>query len=148
MLNQELTALAKVTGQLPPEVNKTSFTVLSFFLNALNVWRPPACASHLKQHSAVSVHVGPGVLGLALLQQHVGHDLVELGHQLEHGVVGKMLQSKFTLAGVAGVGLPQHGVAVTWNHLQPRQREREREEVKHSHLVRCHHAYSRCIALH
>jgi len=66
----------------------------------------------------VGVHVGPGVLGLALLQQHVGHDLVELSHHLEQRVVGQVLQSKLPLAGVAGVRLPQDGVAVTGDNLQ------------------------------
>lgn len=73
--------------------------------------------SYLEQHAAVGVYVGPGVLGLALLQEHVGHDLVELGHQLEHGIVGQVLQGKLALAGVTRIGLPQDGVAITWHHL-------------------------------
>lgn len=67
----------------------------------------------------MSIHIGPGVLGLTLLQEHIGHNLVKLSHQLEHGVVGQMFQGKFTLAGVAWVGLSEDGVTVTWHHLQP-----------------------------
>lgn len=88
--------------------------------------QPPLQASYLEQHPAVGVHVGPGVLGLALLQQHVGHDLVELSHQLEHGIVGQVLQGKLTLAGVTRVGLPQDGVAVTRHHLVVKHRIRLR----------------------
>lgn len=77
-----------------------------------------AHAAHLQQHSAVGVYIGPGVLGLALLQQHVGHDLIELGNHLEHGVVGQVLQGKLALTGVTGVGLPQDGMAVTRHNLQ------------------------------
>lgn len=76
-----------------------------------------ASASYLQQHAAVGVHIGPGVLGLALLQKHIGDDLVELGYQFEHGVVGKVLHSKLPLAGVTRVGLPQDGVTVTRHHL-------------------------------
>lgn len=80
------------------------------------LWRG-AWGAYLQQHAAVGVHVGPGVLGLALLQQHVGDDLVELGHQFEHGVVGKVLHGELPLAGVTRVGLPQDGVPVTGDHL-------------------------------
>ena len=78
--------------------------------------------SYLQQHSAVGVHIGPGVLGLTLLQEHVGHDLVKLGNQLEHGVVGQMLQGKLTLAGITWVSLPQDSMAIAGHHLQPRER--------------------------
>ena len=73
---------------------------------------------HLEQAAAVGVHVGPGVLGLALLQQDWGHHLVELGHQLEERVVGKMLQSKFALADVARVSLPEHSMPKARHYLQ------------------------------
>lgn len=66
----------------------------------------------------MGVHIGPGVLGLTLLQQHIGDNLVELGDQLEHGVVGKVLHGELPLAGVARVGLPQDGVPVTRHHLE------------------------------
>lgn len=78
-----------------------------------------APGSYLQQHSAVGVHVGPGVLGLALIQQHVGDNLVELGHQFEHGVVGKVLHGKLPLAGVTRVSLPEDGVSVTRDNLPP-----------------------------
>lgn len=62
--------------------------------------------SYLQQHSTVSIYIGPGVLGLTLLQEHVGYNLVKLGHQLEHGVTGQMLQGKLTLAGITWISLP------------------------------------------
>ena len=63
------------------------------------------------------VHVGPGVLGLALLQQDVGCDLEQVGHQFEHGVVGQPLESKLALAHVARVCLPEHSMAIARHNL-------------------------------
>ena len=74
----------------------------------------------LQQDSTVGVHIGPGVLGLALLQQHVGDNLVELSHQLEHGVIGQVLQGKLTLTFVAWVSLPQNCMAIARYHLRPK----------------------------
>ena len=65
----------------------------------------------------MGVDVGPGVLGLALLYQDVGHHLVDLGHQLEERVVGQVSESKLALTGVPGVRLPQHSMAVAWHNL-------------------------------
>lgn len=73
--------------------------------------------SYLQQHSAVGVNIGPGVLGLALFQEHVGHNLVKLGNQLEHWVVGQVLQGKLALAGVTRVCFPQDSMAVAWHNL-------------------------------
>lgn len=73
--------------------------------------------SYLQQHSAVGVHIGPGVLGLALLQQHVGHNLVKLCNHLEQWVVGQVFQGKLTLTGVTWVSLPQDSMAVAWHNL-------------------------------
>ena len=73
--------------------------------------------SHLQQHSTVGVDIGPGVLGLALLQQYWGHNLVELVHQFEHGVVGQVLEGKLLLALVPGVSLPQDSMPIAWHHL-------------------------------
>lgn len=66
----------------------------------------------------MGVDIGPGVLGLTLLQEHIGHDLVKLGNQLKHGVIGQVLQGKLALAGVTRVRLPQDGVAVAWHNLR------------------------------
>lgn len=79
--------------------------------------------SYLQQDSAVSIYIGPGVLGLALLQKHIGYDLVELSYQLEHGVIGKVLEGKLALTGVAGIRLPQHSVAIAWDHLNNDERK-------------------------
>ena len=65
----------------------------------------------------MGVHIRPWVLGLALLQQHVGNNLVELGHHLEQGVIGQVFQGKLLLAGITWVGLPQHSVAIARHHL-------------------------------
>lgn len=65
----------------------------------------------------MGVNIGPRVLGLTLLQEHIGHNLVKLGNQLEHGVVGQVLQGKLTLAGVTWVSLPQDSMAVAWHNL-------------------------------
>lgn len=70
----------------------------------------------------MGVHIGPGVLGLTLLQQHVGYNLVKLGDQLEHGVVGQMFQGKLALASVTWVSLPQDSVTVAGDHLKPQEK--------------------------
>ena len=74
--------------------------------------------AHLQQHPAVSIHIGPRILCLALLQEDVGHDLVQLRDQLEHGVLRQVLQRELSLTGVPRVSLPQHRVAVAGDNLQ------------------------------
>lgn len=69
----------------------------------------------LEENTRVGVDVGEGVLGLAVLGQNLGGDLVDLADQLEHGVVGHLLLGKGALSHVAGVGLAEDGVAVTGN---------------------------------
>ena len=71
----------------------------------------------LQQDAAVGVHVGPRVLDLAQVEQDARHHVVELRHQVEHLVVGQVLQRKLALARVARVRLAQHRVAVTGHHL-------------------------------
>ena len=63
----------------------------------------------------MSIHIGPWVLGLALLEENVWDDLVELRNELEELVVGKVLQSEFSLASVSGISLSKDGVTVTRN---------------------------------
>lgn len=60
----------------------------------------------------MSIYVGPWVLSLALLEEDVGNDLVKLGDELEELVVGKVLESEFTLAGVSGISLSKNSVTV------------------------------------
>lgn len=69
----------------------------------------------LEEHTGVGVDVGEGVLGLAVLGEDAGGDLVDLGDELEHGVLGEVLEGELALADVAGVGLAEDGVAVTGN---------------------------------
>ena len=42
----------------------------------------------LQQHAGVRIHIGPGVLDLARLEQDRRHEVVELADQLEQGIVG------------------------------------------------------------
>ena len=65
----------------------------------------------------MGVHVGVGVLGLAVLGQDTRSDLVDLADQVEHGVIGQHAQSKLALRHVTGVSLAQDGVAVTGDDL-------------------------------
>lgn len=74
--------------------------------------------SHLQKNTAVSVHVGPGVLRLPLFQQDIGHNLVKLGNQFKHGVIGQMFQGKLALTSVTRVGLSQDSMAIARHHLQ------------------------------
>lgn len=67
----------------------------------------------LQEHTRVGINVGVRVLGLAVLGQDTGRDLVDLADQLEHGVIGQLAQGKLALRDVAGVGLAQDGVTVT-----------------------------------
>ena len=63
----------------------------------------------------MGVNVGVGVLGLAVLGENARSNLVDLGDELEHGVVREVLLGKLALRNVARIGLAEHSVAVTWN---------------------------------
>ena len=65
----------------------------------------------------MGIDVGERVLGLAVLGEDAGGDLVDLADELEHGVVGQMLLSKLALGDVAGVSLAEDGVAVSGDDL-------------------------------
>jgi hypothetical protein len=54
-----------------------------------------------EKDTAVRVHVGPRVLGLALLEKNRRNDLVEVRDELEQRVVGQVLLGKLSLAHVA-----------------------------------------------
>merc|ERR1712173_263997 len=69
----------------------------------------------LKKDTRVRIYIGPWVLGFALFEKDVWDNFVDLSDQFEHRVVGKMFQSKFSLARVPGIGLPEDGVSVTGN---------------------------------
>jgi hypothetical protein len=71
----------------------------------------------LEEDTRVSVDVGVGVLGLAVLGENAGGDLVDLADELEHGVVGQVLLGELALRHVAGVRLSEDGVAVSGNDL-------------------------------
>ncbi len=69
----------------------------------------------LEEDSRVGVNVGEGVLGLAVLGEDAGGNLVDLADKLEHGVVGHVGLGKGALSHVAGVSLAEDGVAVAGN---------------------------------
>lgn len=69
----------------------------------------------LEEDTRVGVDVGEGVLGLAVLGQDAGGNLVDLADKLEHGVVGHIGLGELTLSHVAGVSLAEDGVAVAGN---------------------------------
>lgn len=56
-------------------------------------------------------------LRLAVLCQNTWGNLVDLGNQLEHWVIWKVLESELALRDVTWVSLAEDGVAVTWNNL-------------------------------
>jgi hypothetical protein len=71
----------------------------------------------LQQDTGVSIDVGVWVLGLSVLGKNARSDLVNLGNELEHWVIWEMLLCELALGNVAGVGLAENSVAVTWNDL-------------------------------
>jgi hypothetical protein len=71
----------------------------------------------LEEDTGVGVDVGVGVLGLAVLGENTGGDLVDLADELEHGVVGQVLLGELALGDVTGVSLAEDGVAVSGNDL-------------------------------
>ena len=70
-----------------------------------------------EEDTRVGVDVGPGVLGLAGFEEDLGSDVVDLADELEHLVVGEVLESELALSSVARIGLAEDGVAVTGNDL-------------------------------
>jgi len=66
----------------------------------------------LEKDTRVGIYVGPWVLSLALLEEDVWDDLVELGDELEELVVRKVFQSEFSLAGVSRISLSENSVTV------------------------------------
>lgn len=81
-------------------------------------WGPSCSCTNLQQAAAVSIHVRPWVLSLALLQENVRDYLIQLADQTEKRVIWKVLLSKFPLASVAWVSLAQHCMAISWDNLQ------------------------------
>lgn len=71
----------------------------------------------LEEDTGVGIDVGVRVLGLAVLGENAGGNLVDLADELEHGVVGQVLLGKLALGNVAGVSLAEDGVAVAGNDL-------------------------------
>lgn len=62
------------------------------------------------------VYIGIRILGFAVLSQDTWSDLVDLADKLEHRVFGELALGELALGDVSGVGLPEHGVAVTGNN--------------------------------
>ena len=70
-----------------------------------------------EEHTRVGIDVGPGVLGLASLEEDVRNKVVDLANELEHLVIREVLQGEFTLSGVTRIGLAEDGVTVTRDDL-------------------------------
>lgn len=75
----------------------------------------------LQQDTGVGIYIWPWVLDLAEFGQDWGHDLVDVGHQLEQGIVWQMLQGELALASVTRIGLSQNGVTVARNNLKSKK---------------------------
>ena len=70
-----------------------------------------------EEDTRVGIDVGPGVLGLASLEEDVRNKVVDLADELEHLVIRQVLQGEFTLSSVARIGLAEDGVTVTGDNL-------------------------------
>ena len=75
-----------------------------------------------EEHARVRVDVRPGVLRLAGLEEDAGDDVVHLVDELEHLVVGQVLERELALRHVARVGLAEHRVAVAGHDLAALER--------------------------
>lgn len=64
----------------------------------------------------MGVYIRPGVLGLSVLGQDLGGNLVDGRDEVEQVVVRHVLEGKLTLSSVTGVSLSQNGMAVTGNN--------------------------------
>jgi len=83
---------------------------------ALTIWKLDDCGrilTVLEQDTGVGIDVGVGVLGLAVLGQNAGGNLVDLADKVEHGVVGEVLEGKLALRNVTRVRFAEDGMAVT-----------------------------------
>lgn len=67
----------------------------------------------LEKDTGVGINVGVRVLGLAMLGEDTRSNLVDLGDELEHWVVGHLLLGESALSHVTGISLSEDGVAVT-----------------------------------
>jgi|SRR5271154_4219182 len=63
---------------------------------------------------AYSVNIGVGVLGLAVLGQDTGSNLVNLADKFEHWVLWQLAESKLSLGHVSGISLAQNCVTIAW----------------------------------
>lgn len=63
----------------------------------------------------MGINVGEGVLGLSVLGEDTGGDVVDLADEAEHGVLRQVLEGELALRHVTGVGLAEDGMTVTGN---------------------------------
>lgn len=87
-----------------------------------------------EEHTRVRINVRPWVLRLTSSEQNVGHDLVYLRDELEHGVVRQVLERELALGSVARVRLAEDGVAIPGDDLAVVQR---RPDILLDGLVGC-----------
>jgi len=69
-----------------------------------------------QQHSAVSIHVRPGVFDLADLAQDGGDHSLALGHEVNPFVALDVLGRELGLHREPGVCFAQHSVSLAWHH--------------------------------
>ena len=67
------------------------------------------------------INIGPWVLNFAEFQQDIRHNLVKIRDELEHWIIGQMLQSKLTLTSVTRIRLSQYCMTIAWNDLDTRE---------------------------
>lgn len=75
-----------------------------------------------QEDTRVRVHVRVRVLGLAVLGQDTGHDVIDGVDDLEERIIGQVLQGELTLALVARISLAEHSVTVARDDLAGLQR--------------------------
>jgi len=71
----------------------------------------------LEEDTRVGINVRPWVLGLSVLSQDAGHNVVQLADKTEEGIVRQVLEGKLTLSHVTGVSLAKDSVTETGNNL-------------------------------
>ena len=64
----------------------------------------------------MSIHVGPGVLDLASLEENGGHQLIQLRYHLEQLVIRQVLKGKLPLTSVAGVSFSEDCMSISRHH--------------------------------
>lgn len=65
----------------------------------------------------MGIYIWPWVGSLAMFPEDIWYDVVELRHQVEHGVIREVFQSKLSLYHVSGISLPEYSMPVARDNL-------------------------------